>query len=695
MTSEPPLLEVKNLHTQFDTDMGTVKAVDGVSFEIESGETFGIVGESGAGKSVTGLSILRLIDSPGRIVEGEILFEGEDLLSMSTEKLREIRGNKIAMIFQDPMTSLNPAFTVGEQIIDTILEHTELSKKEARERTITILEDVGIPDAKSRVDDYPHQFSGGMRQRVLIGMAISCEPDLLIADEPTTALDVTIQSQILELLSDLQEQYGLAIQIITHNMGVIAQTSDRVGVMYAGKMVEEGPTKEIFEKPQHPYTLGLMKAIPRLDDPRSRLETIEGRMPDLIETPSGCSFHPRCPYAVEECKLEEPPLEQTDSQVERKSACIRTKDIDFEAELTVKATEEQSTRSIDGENILEVSDIKKYFTPESQSWYEQWFNPKYVRAVDGVSLNIKEGETLGLVGESGCGKSTLGHTLLQLYEPDGGTVLYAGEDISSMKKRELREKRSDLQLIFQDPFSSLNPRKTVKQIIGRPMEIHNDFDSEEEKTERIEELLVEVGLSRDQINRYPHEFSGGQKQRIGIARALAVEPDFIVADEPVSALDVSVQAKITNLLMDLQEEYNLTYLFIAHDLNVIQHISDRIAVMYLGEIAEIGTVDEIFKPPYHPYTEILLTSIPRPDPTIEQERVVPKGEPPSPIDPPSGCKFHTRCPYAIEECKEINPENIEVSEGHEIHCHLFDEEVMNGKEELELPDEDIAAQSDD
>jgi peptide/nickel transport system ATP-binding protein len=692
--SGAPLLEVDGLKTQFDTEQGIVKAVDDVSFQIERGETYGIVGESGAGKSVTGLSILDLVESPGNIVSGEIRFKGRDLLSLSAEELRQIRGNEIAMIFQDPMTSLNPAFTVGSQIVDTIREHLDLSKSEARDRAITLLSDVGIPDAESRIDDYPHQFSGGMRQRAMIAMAISCDPDLIIADEPTTALDVTIQAQILELLSDLQEEYGLAIQVITHDMGVIAQTCNRVGVMYAGKLVEESETNELFESPRHPYTVGLMKAIPRLDDPRSRLQTIEGLMPDLIETPSGCSFHPRCPHATDECKEEEPPLETVNWESDHTSACIRTDEIDFEAETKLTAETDERPDREPGEPILEATDVRKYFTPEASSWFKQRFDPEYVRAVDDVSLTINEGETLGLVGESGCGKTTLGHTLLQLYEPDDGTVLYAGEDLTKMRKRELRNYRSDLQIIFQDPFSSLNPRHTVRKIIGRPMEIHGTVDSDEEKDERIRELLEEVGLSKDHINRYPHEFSGGQKQRIGIARALAVEPDFIVADEPVSALDVSVQAKITNLLMDLQEEYNLTYLFIAHDLNVVQHISDRVAVMYLGEIAEIGTVDQIFQQPYHPYTEVLLSSIPRPDPTVATDRITPEGEPPSPINPPSGCRFHTRCSYAMPECETQEPDDVPVESGHEIHCHLFDDEIMADKDETERPQVDII-ESDD
>ena len=681
MTENSPLLEVKNLKTQFTTDRGTVHAVDDVSFTIDRGETFGLVGESGAGKSVTGLSIMRLIDSPGEIIGGEVRYKGRDILSLSHEELREIRGGDISMIFQDPMTALNPAFTVRSQLVDTILEHTDLTREQARDRTVELLEDVGIPDAEERVDDYPHQFSGGMRQRVLVAMAISCEPDLIIADEPTTALDVTIQAQILDLLNDLQEEYGLAIQMITHDMGVVAQTCDRVGVLYAGKLVEKGPTDELFTKPRHPYTVGLMNSIPRLDDPRERLDVIEGNMPNLIDTPSGCSFRDRCPHEVPECAEIEPPLEAVDGAGRHTSACIRIDDIDFEDESQIQARQSTPEEKSFGDPILKVDNLKKYFTPEMQSWFQQLLNPKHVRAVDDVSLTLREGETVGLVGESGCGKTTLGRSIMQLHEPDEGTVLYAGEDMTAMSRRELRETRSEFQMIFQDPFSSLNPRMTVKEIIGRPMEIHGLVDTSEEKTERVLELLDEVGLAEEHLNRYPHEFSGGQKQRIGIARALAVEPDVIIADEPVSALDVSVQAKILNLLMDLQEKYGLTYLFIAHDLNVVQHISDRIAVMYLGEIVEFGSVTDIFEPPYHPYTEVLLSSIPQPDPEDHKKRIKPEGEPPSPIDPPSGCRFHTRCPYRMPECEEIDPESIDVKSGHSIDCHLFDEDIMAEKDE--------------
>jgi peptide/nickel transport system ATP-binding protein len=683
VTDKPALLEVTDLKTQFTTDRGTVRAVDGVSFSIDRRETFGLVGESGAGKSVTGLSIMRLIDSPGQIVDGEVRYKGQDLRSLSHEELRRIRGGEISMIFQDPMTALNPAFTVRTQLVDTILEHTDLTRDMARNRAVELLEDVGIPDAADRVDDYPHQFSGGMRQRVLVGMAISCEPDMIIADEPTTALDVTIQAQILWLLKDLQEKYGLAILMITHDMGIVAQTCDTLGVLYAGKLVEQGPTAELFAEPRHPYTVGLMNSIPRLDDPRDRLDVIEGNMPNLIDTPSGCSFRDRCPHAVEKCAEVEPPLETVGEMGDHSSACLRIEDIDFAAESRIDARGSSRPERTFGDPILAVKNLRKYFTPETQTWVKQLLDPKYVHAVDDVSLTLREGETVGLVGESGCGKTTLGRTIMQLYEPDEGTVLYAGRDMTAMGRRELRETRSELQMIFQDPFSSLNPRMTVKEIIGRALKIHGLFDTPEERTERILELLDEVGLAEEHLTRYPHEFSGGQKQRIGIARALAVEPDVIIADEPVSALDVSVQAKIVNLLMELQETYGLTYLFIAHDLNVVQHISDRIAVMYLGEIVEFGTVADIFEPPYHPYTEILLSSIPQPDPTDHERRIEPRGEPPSPIDPPTGCRFHTRCPYRMSVCEEVDPASIDVGSQHTIDCHLFDEDVMPEKDKME------------
>lgn len=699
-----PLLEVNNLKTQFKTDRGVVKAVDGISYTIERGEIFGVVGESGAGKSVTGLSILDLIDSPGEIVEGEIIYKGENLLDMSKEEIRSIRGNEIAVVFQDSTTALNPSFTIGSQISDIILEHNDISEQEARDRVVKLLKDVDIPNAEERIDEYPHQFSGGMRQRALIAMALSCDPELIIADEITTGIDVTTQANILELLSELQDKHDLSMQFITHDMGVIAELCDRLGVMYAGKLIEVGSLDDIFQSPRHPYTVGLLKSLPQLASPKEKLQSIPGTMPDLIDVPSGCAFRDRCEHATEECAQVEPEMETVGD--DHKSACLRIDEIDW-SEVTnltgkskIKNMSDGGTKMITnrGENItkktvIDADHLKKYFNVESQSWIDSLLNEKkYVHAVDDVSLNIREGDTVGLVGESGCGKTTLGRTLTQLYEPDKGTVLFSGQNISQIGKKELRNLRSEFQVIFQDPFSSLNPRRKVKNIIGRPMEIHDVVNNEEEKIERVKQLLTEVGLEESHLDRYAHEFSGGQKQRIGIARALAVEPDFIVADEPVSALDVSVQAKILNLLMDLQEKYNLTYLFIAHDINVVKNISDRIVVMYLGQIVEKGTVDEVFSPPYHPYTEILLSSVPDLQPGMNEDRKSPKGELPDPADPPSGCRFHTRCPYAEPECKKIDPPNLEQERGHEMKCHIFDDKSgANLSTDIE---EIIAQQSD-
>ncbi|RQG94195.1 ABC transporter ATP-binding protein [Natrarchaeobius chitinivorans] len=687
--SKKSILEVRDLHTQFETDSGVVKAVDGVSFSLQQGEIYGLVGESGAGKSVTGRSIMRLIDPPGNITDGTVRFNDENLLTLPMAEVRDIRGNEIAMIFQNAMAALNPGYTIGTQISDVLQRHKDFNDKQARERTIQLLSDVGIPDPEARFDSYPHQLSGGMCQRVVIAMALSCDPDIIIADEPTTALDVTIQAQILELLSDLRDNYGITVLLITHNMGVVASTCDRVGVMYAGEVVEEGPVQDIVAKPRHPYTMGLMQAVPRLNDARERLESIPGDMPNLLKTPNGCSFHPRCPYDAEDCRNVDPsldPLSPDDRSTERRTACLRTDEIDFDREMAEMATEADGKEGspkpkipnrgrTDSDPLIEASNLQKYFDPESQSWLDRLIGEReYVHAVDDVSLDIYEGETLGLVGESGCGKTTLGRVLSHLYEPDAGTVVYAGTDLTELDRRKLKSMRGNIQMIFQDPVSSLNPRKSVYEIISRPLEIHQNIADEVARRERVEELLDSVGLKPEHASRKPHAFSGGQKQRIGIARALAVEPDFIVADEPVSALDVSIQAKIINLLMDLQEEFNLTYVFIAHDLNVVQHIADRIAVMYLGEIIECGDADDIFTPPHHPYTEMLLSSIPPLDPSAETDRIVPRGTPPSPIDPPSGCRFHTRCPRAMEECKSVVPADHQFGEDHTITCHLFDDD---------------------
>jgi peptide/nickel transport system ATP-binding protein len=814
------LLSASNVRTQFDTERGAVKAVDGVDLTIEEGETVGLVGESGSGKSVTALSAMQLVDDPGSVVGGGITLQepalaaelvanhdgavasypfdvvaacreiagdlrgdadpsstpGElrgiaedldarddpggladdlraladdldgdrdpddvgaalddaildaldgfvffdaarvdpkpgadvdpsaapiellrsredghehvrlengrvDLTAAPEAAMRDVRGGEMSMIFQDPMTSLNPAVPIGEQVAESLRLHRydqkrddtwlnavreALSRGDTDERvvedTVEILDAVGIPEPETRLDEYPHEFSGGMRQRVLIAIALACRPQLLIADEPTTALDVTIQAQILDLINDLQDEFGMSVLFITHDLGVVAETCDRVAVMYAGEIVEEGPVDEIFHNPSHPYTYALLESIPREDT--DRLQPIEGNVPDLIDLPEGCHFADRCPWAVDECTEGEIPyLDHGPESVDHRAKCI-FEDFDTSEYATESAGMAAESETFTGDPIVEVDGLQKYFS-RADGWLDRWLSsePQTVKAVDGVSFDIYEGETLGLVGESGCGKSTTGRSILRLLEPTDGTVVFAGEDISELGDDALRARRTDMQMIFQDPLSSLDPRQTVGQTILEPLKIHDlpedtgDKSAREARRERVAELMDAVGLEPGQFDRYPHELSGGQRQRVGIARALAVDPDFIVADEPVSALDVSVQAQILNLLEDLQDEFDLTYLFIAHDLSVVRHICDRVAVMYLGKVVETASTRQLFDDPKHPYTEALLSSIPEPDPRADSDdRIILKGDVPSPIDPPSGCRFRTRCPEVIP------PEDVDIEQ---------------------------------
>ena len=688
-TNDQPLLAVEDLRTTFRTGGGDIVAVNDVSFSLDRGETMGIVGESGAGKSVTARSVMRLIDSPGEIVGGRVVFDGDDLLGLSEAEMQDVRGKDIALIPQDPMSSLNPVLTVGSQIVETIERHQGLDTNAARERAIESMRDVGIPDAAARIDDYPHEFSGGMRQRVLLAIGLSCEPDLIIADEPTTSLDVTTQATILDLLNDLQAEMGMAVLLITHNLGVVAQTCDHVGVMYAGNFVETAPLEDLFANPQHPYTRALIDSIPDPDARYDELPTLDGAMPDLTNLPAGCNFAPRCPHATEACRTGgDPPLESVPG-TDSKAACIHAANLDLSEPATTTAGEGRTAVDRSGDPLFAVENLKKHFSAGdgvlgnvslSFDGPIPRIDRRYVKAVDGISFDIYPGETLGLVGESGCGKSTVARTALRLLEPTAGEVFFEGEPLDSMGRSAVRSLRREMQMIFQDPHSSLNPRKTVGQIVGRAMEKH-DIASGEEKRQRVADLLERVGLSAEAASKYPHEFSGGQQQRVAIAHALAVEPKLIVCDEPVSALDVSVQAQILNLLNDIQVERGISYLFISHNIGVVRHICDRVAVMYLGTICEVGTTDQVFDPPFHPYTESLLSAVPHADPERETDRILLEGSVPSPIDPPSGCSFRTRCPKKIGEVCEKEVPQLEEhgGDGHEISCHLSTEE-MGGPE---------------
>ncbi|WP_324760703.1 ABC transporter ATP-binding protein [Haloarcula montana] len=681
-----PLLDVRDLRTEFRTESGSVVATNDVSFSLDRGETLGIVGESGAGKSVTARSIMRLIDSPGEITGGQVVFDGEDLLEKTDREMRDVRGNRIAMIPQDPMSSLNPVMTVGEQITETIRRHQDVSKSEARRLAVESMDDVGIPDASERIDDYPHEFSGGMRQRVLVAIGFSCEPDLIIADEPTTALDVTTQAKILDLLNEMQEREGTAVLMITHNLGVVAQTCDDVGVMYAGNLVETAELGDLFERPRHPYTRALIDSIPEVETEYDELPTLDGSMPDLADLPNGCNFAPRCPHATEACRTGDDPSLDPVGEGASSAACIHAEDLDLSESAASVTGGGRSEIDRSGEPLFDVRNLKKHFSAgegilgnvrlSRDGGGLPTIERRYVKAVDDISFDIYPGETVGLVGESGCGKSTVARTVLRLLEPTAGEVYFEGQPVHELGSSEIRSLRREMQIIFQDPHSSLNPRKTVGRIIGRAMERH-DIATGEEKRQRVRELLERVGLSGDAAGKYPHEFSGGQQQRVAIAHALAVQPKLIVCDEPVSALDVSVQAQILNLLNEIQAEENISYLFISHNIGVIRHICDRVAVMYLGKIAEFGSIEDVFSPPFHPYTESLLSAVPHANPDRETDRILLDGSVPSPIDPPSGCPFQTRCPKKIGDICEDELPPLEAVDGsdHHIACHLSTEEM--------------------
>ena len=654
------LLEVKDLKTRFRSRGSLVHAVNGVSFHLKRGETLGVVGESGCGKTVTMLSLLRLLPPAAQVESGSALFEGQDLLKMNFRQIQKVRGGKIGLIFQDPMTSFNPVLTIGDQVGKSLIYHRHASKEVALERAVELLRLVGIPDPEQRVKDYPHQFSGGMRQRAMIAMALACEPELIIADEPTTALDVTIQAQIVELVKDLRDRLGVAIIWITHDLSLVAGLADRIMVMYAGTIVEESTVEELFDDPRHPYTLGLLSALPGVPGRKERPPPgLHPRLPARFAQTA--HFLPIFPALFLCCGTL--PIRITHITTGRRWKRFQPPHGLF-CRYSRKERRGMNTTS---QPLIRAVNLVKNFPVRLGAYGEK---KAVVHAVNNVSFEIQAGETLGLVGESGCGKSTTGFTFLQLHRPTSGKCYFKDTDLTALSENELRPYRRKIQIIFQDPYSTLNPRMTIGAALAEPILAHK-LATKETVTERVVTLLKDVGLSEKALNRYPHEFSGGQRQRICIARALACEPEFIVCDEPISALDVSIQAQIINLMQDLQEKYNLTYLFIAHDLSVVKHICNRVGVMYLGRMAEMGTKEQIFSEPKHPYTQALLSAVPVPNPHIEKtrKRQVLGGDVPSAIEPPSGCHFHPRCPIAVDRCKTEAPEWRQMDDGRWVACH--------------------------
>jgi oligopeptide/dipeptide ABC transporter ATP-binding protein len=677
-----PVLQVENLRTEFRMRASAVVAVDGVSFDVDEGECVGIVGESGCGKSTTGLSIMRLLPGNGHLIGGSINLLGRDLADLDEKQMRKVRGDEVALIPQDPMTSLNPTMTIGRQIAEGVRLHRDVTRDQARQRTLEVLRLVELPQPAERIDQYPHELSGGLRQRVMIAMALACEPKLLIADEPTTALDVTIQAQILNLIDELRQRLSMAVVLITHDMGVIAGRTDRVLVMYAGKIAEEAETGQLFKRIRHPYSEALLASVPRLDrGPDERLLSIPGLPPDLSQTITNCRFAPRCQYATDQCRNEDPPL--TDmapvDQLIHRFACFHPVDHGTDqrpipVEVTVKERAAQSERVqalATGDNIIEVRDVVKEFPVMSGTVFRH--QTASVKAVSNLTFDIRRGETFGLVGESGCGKTTLGHLIVALDRATSGSIRFDGVEMSSLSGRDLRNRRRDLQLMFQDPYASLDPRMRVGSIIREPLKVHG-AGSAGDQAEKVRSLLSEVGLSKDSVDRYPHEFSGGQRQRIGLARSLALDPKLIVADEPVSALDVSIQAQILNLMKDLQIRHGLTYMMISHDLAVVRYMADTIGVMYLGKLVEVGPASEVYERPAHHYTVGLLDAVPEAEVEVARSKVQTRatvaGELPSPIDPPSGCRFRTRCPAAQEVCAQIEPPLTDFGNGHVAACHF-------------------------
>jgi peptide/nickel transport system ATP-binding protein len=663
------LLKVSGLTTHIGSKTKPIKPVDGVSFNVEKGQTFALLGESGCGKSMTALSLLRLNPQHvSRIVSGKIELDGQDLLSLSEIEMEHIRGRRIAMIFQEPQSSLNPVLSVGQQIGEALQWHFEIMGDALQARILQLLSSVGIPDPEQRIKAYPHQLSGGMKQRVMIAIALAGEPEILIADEPTTALDVTIQAQILDLLKQIQRDTGMAILLISHDLAVVAQMADHVAVMYAGQIVETAPRDQFFKQVNHPYSQKLFEALPTEQKRQQQLTVIKGNVPALDTVFSGCRFVERCDKAIDQCDSIPPEWYQPPQSGVRCHLYDPKHDQVASTQSNGITASSLSVIPTEQPPILQLEQLQVHF-PIKKGLLQRVVGQ--VKAVDGVSLQLRQAETVALVGESGCGKTTVGKGILQLVPVTGGEVTYQNKILNQISASELKSQRNALQIIFQDPYASMNPRMTVSQVIEEAMLAAPTVKTSSERIKRIDALLERVGLDAQYKHRYPHEFSGGQRQRICIARALAAEPKVLICDEPTSALDVSVQAQILNLLRELQQEFGLSYFFITHNISVVEYLAHRIAVMYLGRIVEQGTRDEILKSPKHPYTQALLAAVPKLEDDKGRETIQLEGELPSPANPPQGCHFHQRCPQAMPQCKTAYPEPTQLTAEHEVRCFLY------------------------
>ncbi|MCD9146801.1 dipeptide ABC transporter ATP-binding protein [Pseudophaeobacter flagellatus] len=672
-----PILEIDKLSISFFTRRHEIPAVMDFSVSVQPGEAVGLVGESGCGKSTVALGVMQDLGNNGRIVGGNIRFKGRDLAEMSADELRDIRGNEIAMIYQEPMASLNPAMKIGRQLIEVPMIHEGLGEKDAYDRALEVVTDVRLPDPERMLQAYPHQLSGGQQQRIVIAMALMSKPALLILDEPTTALDVTVEAAVVELVRDLGKKYGTSMLFISHNLGLILETCDRLCVMYSGEAVERGSIAEVFDDMQHPYTQALFRSIPLpgADKNAHPLVAIPGNFPLPHERPQGCNFGPRCDYfepgRCDQGEIEMSPVAGNDRHATR---CLKHLEIDWAAPI---ALAEQKEKTQPGKVVLQIDNLKKYYEVAANALFGGG-TKRVVKANETLSFTARESETLAIVGESGCGKSTFAKVLMGLETATEGEILLDGNNIeqTAIEDRDTRT-ISDVQMVFQNPFDTLNPSMTVGRQIIRALEVFDFGSSDQDRKQRMLELLDLVKLPRAFANRMPRQLSGGQKQRVGIARAFSGGARIVVADEPVSALDVSVQAAVTDLLMEIQRKEKTTLLFISHDLSIVRYLSDRVMVMYLGHVVELGDTDQVFSPPYHPYTEALLSAVPIADTSVEKQHIVLEGDIPSAMDPPSGCPFQTRCRWKTEVpgglCETIVPPTRQLQAGHQIKCHLSDE----------------------